>query len=76
MGGTRTHPKATEVNAYAVIIGIGHTLESGKKKSVCSNGFRKGIKYLDRAPRGTANIFNYDLKNLPDAVKRKSKYEF
>lgn len=69
-GGTRTHPKATEVNAYAVIIGNWAYLESGKKKSVCSNGFRV-IKYLDRAPRGTANIFKRILKNLPDAVKKK-----
>ena len=69
-GGTRTHPKATEVNAYAVIIGNWAYLESGKKKSVCSNGFRV-IKYLDRAPRGTANIFKRILKNLPNAIKKK-----
>lgn len=52
-GGTRTHPKATNVDAYAVIIGNWAYLEDGKKKSICSNGF-KVIKYLDRAPRGSA----------------------
>lgn len=55
---------------YAVIIGNWAYLESGKKKSVCSNGFRV-IKYLDRAPRGTANIFKRILKNLPNAIKKK-----
>ena len=52
------------------VIGNWAYLESGKKKSVCSNGFRV-IKYLDRAPRGTANIFKRILKNLPNAIKKK-----
>lgn len=69
-GGTRAHPKATEIDTYAVIIGNWAYLESEKKKSVYSNGFRI-IKYLDRAPRGTANIFKRILKNLPNAVKKK-----
>ena len=50
-GGTRVHPKATNVDAYAVIIGNWAYLENGKKKSICSNGFKVN-KYLDRAPRG------------------------
>ena len=69
-GGTRAHPKATEVNAYAVIIGNWAYLENGKKKSICSNGFKVN-KYLYRAPRGTAIIFKRILKRLPDAVKKK-----
>lgn len=69
-GGTRVHPKATEVNAYAVIIGNWAYLENGKKKSICSNGFKVN-KYLDRAPRGSAVIFKRILKRLPDAVKKK-----
>ena len=69
-GGTRTHPKATNVDAYAVIIGNWAYLEDGKKKSICSNGF-KVIKYLDRAPRESAVIFKRILKRLPDAVKKK-----
>lgn len=68
--GTRAHPKATEVNAYAVIIGNWAYLENGKKKSICSNGFKVN-KYLYRAPRGTAIIFKRILKRLPDAVKKK-----
>ena len=69
-GGTRAHPKATEVGAYAVIIGDWAYLEDRRKKSICSNGF-KIKKYLDRAPRGTANIFKRILKNLPNSVKKK-----
>ena len=69
-GGTRAHPKATNVDAYAVIIGNWAYLEDGKKKSICSNGFKVN-KYLDRAPRGSAVIFKRILKRLPDAVKKK-----
>ena len=69
-GGTRVHPKATNVHAYAVIIGNWAYLENGKKKSICSNGFKVN-KYLDRAPRGSAVIFKRILKRLPDAVKKK-----
>lgn len=69
-GGTRVHPKATNVDAYAVIIGNWAYLENGKKKSICSNGFKVN-KYLDRAPRGSAVIFKRILKRLPDAVKKK-----
>ena len=69
-GGTRAHPKATEVNAYAVIIGNWAYLENGKKKSIFSNFFKVN-KYLYRAPRGTAIIFKKILKRLPDAVKKK-----
>lgn len=68
--GTRVHPKATNVDAYAVIIGNWAYLENGKKKSICSNGFKVN-KYLDRAPRGSAVIFKRILKRLPDAVKKK-----
>lgn len=39
-GGTRAHPKATEVGAYAVIIGDWAYLEDRRKKSICSNGFK------------------------------------
>lgn len=69
-GGTRVHPKATNVDAYAVIIGNWAYLENGKKKSICSNGFKVN-KYLDRAPRGSAVIFKRILKRLPDPVKKK-----
>lgn len=69
-GGTRAHPKATNVDAYAVIIGNWAYLEDGKKKSICSNGFKVN-KYLDRAPRRSAVIFKRILKRLPDAVKKK-----
>lgn len=69
-GGTRVHPKATNVDAYAVIIGNWAYLENGKKKSIYSNGFKVN-KYLDRAPRGSAVIFKRILKRLPDAVKKK-----
>lgn len=69
-GGTRAHPKATNVDAYAVIIGNWAYLEDGKKKSICSNGFKVN-KYLDRAPRGSAVIFKRILKRLPNAVKKK-----
>ena len=69
-GGTRVHPKATNVDAYAVIISNWAYLENGKKKSICSNGFKVN-KYLDRAPRGSAVIFKRILKRLPDAVKKK-----
>lgn len=68
--GTRVHPKATNVDAYAVIIGNWAYLENGKKKSICSNGFKVN-KYLDRAPRGSAVIFKRILKRLPDPVKKK-----
>ena len=69
-GGTRAHPKATNVDGYAVIIGNWAYLEDGKKKSICSNGFKVN-KYLDRATRGSAVIFKRILKRLPDAVKKK-----
>lgn len=68
--GSRSHPKATEVEDYAVIIGNWAYFTSGNKKSLSSNGF-KIIETYDRAPRGTANIFKRILKNLPDAVKKK-----
>lgn len=68
--GSRSHPKATEVEDYAVIIGNWAYFTNGNKKSLSSNGF-KIIETYDRAPRGTANIFKRILKNLPDAVKKK-----
>lgn len=68
--GSRSHPKATEVEDYAVIIGNWAYFTGGNKKSLSSNGF-KIIETYDRAPRGTANIFKRILKNLPDAVKKK-----
>lgn len=68
--GSRLHPKATEVEDYAVIIGNWAYFTNGNKKSLSSNGF-KIIETYNRAPRGTANIFKRILKNLPDAVKKK-----
>jgi hypothetical protein len=68
--GSRSHPKATEVEGYAVIIGNWAYFTSGNKKNLSSNGF-KIIETYDRAPRGTANIFKRILNNLPDAVKKK-----
>lgn len=68
--GSRSHPKATEVEDYAVIIGNWAYFTGGNKKSLSSNGFRI-IETYELAPRGTANIFKRILKNLPDAVKKK-----
>lgn len=68
--GSRSHPKATEVEAYAVIIGNWAYFTGSNKKSLSSNGFRI-IETYERAPRGTANIFKRILKNLSDAVKKK-----
>lgn len=68
--GSRSHPKATEVEDYTVIVGNWAYFTGGNKKSLSSNGF-KIIETYDRAPRGTANIFKRILKRLPDAVKKK-----
>lgn len=68
--GSRSHPKATEVEDYALIIGKWAYLTGGNKKSLSSNGFRI-IETYDRAPRGTAKEFKTILSKLPEAVKKK-----
>ena len=69
-GGTRSHPKATEVKGYAIIIGKWAFLCSGKKKSLSSNGF-KILETYSRAPKGTAEEFKMIIKKLPVSVKKK-----
>lgn len=68
--GSRSHPKATEVEDYAVIIDNWAYFTGGNKKSLASNGFRI-IETYDRAPRGTAKEFNTILDRLPEAIKKK-----
>lgn len=68
-GGSRSHPKATEVEDYAIIIGNWAYLR-GCKKSLSANGFRI-IETYNRAPRGTAKEFNTILDRLPEAIKKK-----
>lgn len=69
--GTRAHPKAIAIDAYAIIINNWAYLEDGSKKKVNSKYFLVYETYT-RAPKGTAQIFKKIIRNLPKSLKEKS----